>query len=60
MAPLRRCVLEPCAAPWPCKVVLLHDALEAFALGPADDIDEIAGLELRHRQVDLALGRVFA
>ena len=55
IAPLRRCVFEPCAAPWPVEVVLLHDALEAFAFRPADHIDEIARLKLRHAQVDRRL-----
>ena len=27
------------------EIVLLHRALETFALGDADDIDELAGLE---------------
>ena len=58
MAPLRRCVFEPCAAPWPCEVVLLHHALEAFALRLADHIDPIARLKLRDAQVDLAFRRI--
>ena len=33
-------------------VVLLHDALEAFALGLADHIDESPDCELRHLEVD--------
>ena len=57
-APLRRCVFEPCAAPWPCEIVLLHYALKTFALRRADHIDPIARLKLRDAQIDLALGRI--
>ena len=40
------------------EVVLLHHALEAFALRSADHIDEIAGLKLRDAQIDLAFRRI--
>ncbi len=40
------------------EVVLLHDALEAFALGLANHIDPITRLKLRDCEVDLALRRI--
>ena len=40
--PMRRWNMEPCAAGPPATRKRLHDALEAFALGDADDVDELA------------------
>ena len=42
----------------PMEVVLLHHALKAFAFRAANHIDEIAGLKLRHAQVDVAFGKI--
>src|SRR5947209_933577 len=40
------------------EVVLLHDALKAFAFGAADDINEIAGLKLSDAEVDLPFRQI--
>ena len=36
-------------------IMLFHNALEAFALGLADHIDDLPGLEMAGRQIELAL-----
>ncbi len=40
------------------EVVLLHHALEAFALRATDHIDEIAGLKLRDGEIDFAFRQI--
>ena len=41
------------------EIVLLHHALETFALGFADNVDPIARLKLRDREIDVAFRSVF-
>jgi len=46
MAPVRRCIIEPCVSlSEAAEPIALVDALEPLALGSANDVDELTGLE---------------
>ena len=58
MEPLRRCIIEPWDARLAVHVVLFDDALEALALGLADDVHQLAGLEQGHLQIQIGADRL--
>src|SRR5438270_3090523 len=50
--------LRPVGRALPIEVVLLHHALEAFALRATDNIDIIARLKLRHSEIHFAFRKI--